>query len=66
MSEKIHIPELNRYSGSWVVSRKDGFVIGEFYERSNVERFNSEKCFVETVFQYLTRINKTINEKGKL
>jgi hypothetical protein len=58
----IHVPELDHFSGSWVVSRKDGTVVGEFYERSNVEKFNPETCVVETAYQYLTRINSEIKE----
>jgi hypothetical protein len=53
-----HIPELEHHCGSWVVSRiATGEVIGEFYERSNVERFNPVTCRVETALQYLNRIN---------
>jgi hypothetical protein len=56
-----HVPELDHFSGSWIVTRiKDGSVIGEFYERSNVEKFNPETCHIETVYQYLTRINREI------
>ncbi|QSF43515.1 LPD29 domain-containing protein [Paenibacillus tianjinensis] len=59
----IHIPELGHFSGSWVVSGvKDGSVIGEFYERSNIEKFNPEACLIETALQYLQRINKSIKE----
>ncbi|WP_211750283.1 hypothetical protein [Paenibacillus sp. Marseille-Q4541] len=58
----IHIPELEQVSGSWVISRKDGTVIGEFCERSNVEKFNPETCIVETSQQYLSRINRTLKE----
>lgn len=54
----MHIPELDHYSGSWVVSRKkDGSVIGEFYDLENVKKFNTETCNVETALQYLQRIN---------
>lgn len=54
----IKIPELDHFSGSWIVSRKDGMVVGEIFERSNVEKFNPETCIVETSYQYLTRINR--------
>jgi hypothetical protein len=61
---KISIPELDHFSGSWVVTRKvDGSVIGEFYERGNVEKFNSETCVVETRYQYLCRINREIKNQ---
>lgn len=59
------LPELDRYSGSWIVTRiKDGSVIGEFYERSNVEKFNPETCIIETAYQYLCRINREIRQTG--
>ncbi|MDR8920512.1 hypothetical protein [Burkholderia multivorans] len=55
------IPELEPICGSWVVSRKaDGEVIGEFFERRNVEAFDPEKVLVETALQYLIRINRTL------
>lgn len=62
----INVPELDRFSGSWVVSHKDGSVVGEFFERSNVECFDSEKCIAETSHQYLTRINRQVKEKGEI
>ncbi len=53
-----HIPALERHCGSWVVSRKDtGAVVGEFYDRRIVERFNPDKVTVETALKYLCRIN---------
>ena len=59
------IPELGPHSGSWVVSRKDtGAVVGEFFERKNVEKFNPEKVIIENAYQYLCRINEEI-KKGK-
>lgn len=55
----IHIAELEHVSGSWIITRiNDGSVIGEFYERSNVEKFNPLTCRVETSLQYLSRINR--------
>ncbi|WP_186107301.1 hypothetical protein [Burkholderia gladioli] len=55
-----HIPPLEPHCGSWTVSRKsDGEVIGEFFERRNVEMFNPEKVLIETTLQYLVRINRT-------
>lgn len=58
----INIPELEPWCGSWVVSRKSGEVIGEFYNRDNVAKFNPVTCIVETAQQYLARINKAIKE----
>ena len=58
----IHIPALDHYSGSWIVSRNNGEVIGEFFSRRNVERFNGETCRVETAAQYLGRINSALKE----
>lgn len=55
------IPELERHCGSWVVTRRaTGEVIGEFYDRKNVERFNPDKVFIETAAQYLGRINSKL------
>lgn len=57
----IHVPPLEHGSGSWVVSRiATHEVIGEFFNRRNVERFNPETCLVETIGQYLGRINAEI------
>lgn len=59
----MSIPELEHHCGSWVVSRKStGEVIGEFYERSNVEKFNPATCLIETALQYLYRLNREIAE----
>lgn len=60
--KEIHIPELEHNSGSWIISRKDGTIIGEFYDRSNVRQFNSETCIVETSLKYLSRINRALKE----
>lgn len=58
---KLHIPELDHFSRAWIVTRKvDNSLIGEFYERSNVEKFNFVTCRVETSMEYLTRINREI------
>ena len=54
-----NIPELEPYCGSWVVTRKaTGKVIGEFFDRRNVEKFNPATCLVETTAQYLGRIGR--------
>lgn len=59
-----HIPHLEPHCGSWVVSRKkDGSVIGEFFDRKAVEQFNPETCIVETTLQYLGRVNREIHAK---
>ncbi len=55
------IPELEHGSGSWVATRKStGEVIGEFYVRDNVEKFNPRTVLVETILQYLVRINAAV------
>jgi hypothetical protein len=55
------VPELEHSSGSWVATRKStGEVIGEFYVRDNVEKFNPATVLVETILQYLVRIRATI------
>lgn len=47
--------------GSWVVSRRStGEVIGEFFDRRNVDSFNPATCIVETAGEYLSRINREI------
>lgn len=52
------IPELPHGCNSWVITRKsDGQVIGEFYKRATVERFNPETVIIETAVQYLARLN---------
>ena len=56
----INVPALEHFCGSWIVSRKSGEVIGEFFERANVEKFNPDTCFVETAAQYLARVNREI------
>jgi hypothetical protein len=61
----IHIPDLEHGSNSWIVSRTDGTVIGEFWERSNVAKFNPATCIVETSGQYLRRINRQIKATQK-
>lgn len=55
----IHIPDLEPYCGSWVVSRiESGEVVGEFYDRWIVEMIDPERFFVETAAQYLVRLNR--------
>lgn len=53
-----HIPPLEHYCNSWVVTRKTtGEVIGEFYDRRNVECFNPEKVTIQTAAQYMAALN---------
>jgi hypothetical protein len=59
VEEMKTIPELEPYCGSWVVTRKaTDEVIGEFFNRHNVEKFNPDTCLIETTAQYLGRINR--------
>ena len=59
----MSVPLLEPGCGSWVITRKaTGEVIGEFFDRRNVERFNPETCLIETAMQYLGRINREIQE----
>ena len=52
------IPKLEQHCGSWIITRKrDAAVIGEFFDRRTVERFNPDTCLIETAAQYLGRIN---------
>ena len=58
------IPALEPHCGSWIVTRKaDGQVVGEFFERRSVERFNPENVIIETAAQYLGRLN-SIQKRG--
>jgi hypothetical protein len=66
MRNLIEIPPLEPHCGSWVVSRKTGEAIGEFYERANVEKFNPATCVVETAAQYLGRVNSQHKTKAEL
>lgn len=60
------IPELDPHCGSWVITRRaTEEVIGEFYDRKLVERFNPATCLVETASQYLGRINAVIQEQAR-
>lgn len=60
------IPELESNCGSWIVTRRaDNKVIGEFYARKVVERFDPAKCLIETALQYLVRISREIENDTK-
>lgn len=61
------IPPLEPHCGSWIITRRaSGEVIGEFSERSNVEKFNPETCLIETAAQYLGRLNSEIaSQRGQ-
>ncbi len=51
--------------GSWVVTRRsDGHVIGEFFDRKNVNKFDPKKVRIETAAEYLGRINAAIKARG--
>lgn len=65
LKKKIEIPPLEPHCGSWIVSRKSGAVIGEFYRRRDVEKFNGATCFAETAAQYLGRLNREIEQSNK-
>ena len=55
------VPELKHGCNSWVASRKEtGEVIGEFFERKSVEKFNPEKVLIETTADYLARYNAEV------
>ena len=55
------IPELEPHCGSWIVCLRDtGEVIGEFFHRPNIEKFNPDRVTIETTLQYLVRINREI------
>lgn len=54
---KKDVPELDIYSGSWVVSRKDnGKVVFETFSKESLLGLIAEKVVIETAYQYLTRI----------
>lgn len=56
-----HIPPLNHWCNSWIVTRRDnGEVVGEFYNRATVERFDPAKVIVENASDYLCRLNASI------
>jgi hypothetical protein len=53
--------ELEEMNMSWILTCKsDGEVIGEFYDRRMVDRFNPSKVLIETAGEYLGRINAAI------
>ena len=50
-------------SNSWVVTRKDTKeVVGEFFDLVNIDKFNTEAVIIETTYDYLCRLNKSIKE----
>lgn len=54
---KVVAPSLEHHCNSWVVTRKsDGKVIGEFYKKENVERFDDEKVTVQTAAEHLSSL----------
>ena len=61
-----HIPILEHYCNSWIVTRKStNVVIGEFYNINNVSKFDPEKCLIETSAQYLAKLNKNSQHSKK-
>lgn len=53
-------------SNSWIITRKaTGEVIGEFFDKRTVNKFNPEKCLIETAHEYLCRLNSEI-KAGKV
>ena len=53
------IPPLEPGCGSWVASRiATGEVIGEFYSKKLLARFNPATVKIETAMQYLKRLNR--------
>ena len=56
-----HVPSLEPHCGSWVATRRaTGEVIGEFYDRANVARFDPAKVLLQTAAQYLGALNARI------
>ena len=56
--ESKMVPELKHGCKSWVATRKaTGEVIGEFFVRASVEKFNPKTVLVETTADYLARYN---------
>lgn len=52
------IPELRPHEGSWIaIRRASGEVIGEFFDRRNVARFNPATVEIRTIGDHLARIN---------
>ena len=48
-------------TSSWVITRKTtGEVIGEFFDRRNVDKFDPAKCLIETAHEYLCQINAAL------
>lgn len=53
------MPELEHYAGSWIaVRRATGEVIGEFFNKREVEKFNPKTVKVMTAAAYLAGLNK--------
>lgn len=55
------IPSLEPHCGSWIVVRRaTGEVVGEFFERASVERFDPAVCEVRTAQQHLAAVNRAL------
>jgi hypothetical protein len=56
------IPPLDGRCNSWILTdKRDGKVIGEFYKRSSVEKFNPDVVLIETAADYLARFNMKVS-----
>lgn len=54
----IHIPPLDGTCNSWILTdKRDGKVIGEFWNKNTVARFNPEVVLIETASEYLAKFN---------
>lgn len=57
------IPELDHMSNSWIVTHKaTGKAIWETCNREAVNAIPQDKYLIETAYQYLTRLNREIQE----
>lgn len=63
----MNIPELDMYSGSWiVVERTTGIPVLETYNKTIAMAVNQERYEVLTAYQYLTKFNQfLLDNKGK-
>ncbi len=53
------MPELEHHSGSWIVVRRaTGEVIGEFFDKRSLEKFNPKTVEIMTAAKYLSGLNK--------
>lgn len=58
------IPALEPHCGSWIVVRRaTGEVVGEFFDKASVERFDPAVCEVRTAQQHLAAVNRALKTK---